>query len=80
MILTQMDVKMAFLHGDLHEDISMQQPEGFLVKSKEKIIRKLKRTLYELKQASHEWYRKFDTFMQSQGFHRSQSDHYLYTK
>ena len=34
MELVQMDVKTAFLHGDLHEDIYMQQPEGFVEKSK----------------------------------------------
>ena len=35
MELVQMDVEIAFLHGDLHEDIYMQQPEGFIEKGKE---------------------------------------------
>ena len=80
MELIQMDVKTAFLHGDLHEDIYMQQPEGFVAKGKEKMVCKLKRSLYGLKQAPREWYHKFDAFMQSQGFRRSQVDHCLYTK
>ena len=71
------DVKTAFLHGDLHEDIYMQQPGGFVAKGKEKMVCKLKRSLHGLKQAPREWYHKFDTFMQPQGFHGSQVDHYL---
>ena len=40
--LEQLDVKTAFLHGDLKEDIYMDQPEGFKVKGKEHMICKLK--------------------------------------
>ena len=80
MEVIQMDVKTAFLHCDLHEDIYMQQPEGFVAKGKEKMVCKLKRSLHGLKQAPREWYKKFDALMQSQGFRRSQVDHCLYTK
>ena len=45
MELVQMDVKTAFLHGDLHEDIYMQQPEGFVEKGKENLVCKLKKSL-----------------------------------
>ena len=48
MELVQMDVKTAFLHGDLHEEIYMQQPEGYKVKGKEKLVCKLKKSLYGL--------------------------------
>ena len=80
MELVQMDVKKAFLHGDLHEEIYMQQPEGFEAKGKEKLVCKLKKSLYGLKQAPREWYHKFDAFMKSQKFRRSDTDHCLYTK
>ena len=44
-----MDVKTTFLHGDLKEEIYMKQPEGFVVKEKQDLVCKLKRSLYGLK-------------------------------
>ena len=61
--LVQMDMKTAFLHGYLEDDIYMQQPEGFVHKVKESLVCKLKKSLYGLKQAPRQWYHKFDMFM-----------------
>ena len=49
--IEQMDVKTAFLHGDLEKEIYMEQPEGFIVKGKDDYVCKLKNILYGLKQA-----------------------------
>ena len=78
--LEQLDVKTAFLHGDLEEDIYMHQPQGFIVQGKENLVCKLRKSLYGLKQAPRQWYKKFDSFMYSTGFTRCQADHCCYVK
>jgi hypothetical protein len=49
--LEQLDVETAFLHGDLEEDIYMDQPDGFIVLGKEDYMCRLKKSLYGLKQS-----------------------------
>ncbi|KAL5825663.1 hypothetical protein ACOSQ3_021726 [Xanthoceras sorbifolium] len=78
--LEQLNVKTAFLHGDLEEEIYMRQPEGFKEAGKENLVCRLKKSLYGLKQAPRQWYKKFDSFMSSSGFTRCQADHCCYIK
>ena len=66
--LEQMDVKTAFLHGDLEEEIYMEQPEGFVQPEEEKLVCKLTKSLYGLKQAPRQWYKRFDSYMLRIGY------------
>lgn len=76
----QMDVKTAFLHGDLEEEIYMKQPDGFLVKGKEDYVCRLRKSLYGLKQAPRQWYKKFESVMCEQGYRKTTSDHCVFVK
>ncbi|KAG8482597.1 hypothetical protein CXB51_024457 [Gossypium anomalum] len=78
--LEQLDVKTAFLHGELEEDIYMQQPEGFIVSEKEDYVCLLRKSLYGLKQSPRQWYKRFDSFMTSHDFKRSSLDSCVYFK
>jgi hypothetical protein len=78
--LEKLDVKTTFLHGDLDEEIYMEQPEGFVQDHNKRFVCKLKKSLYGLKQSPRKWYKKFDSFMVSQNFTRSEYDHYVYSK
>jgi hypothetical protein len=78
--IEQMDVKTAFLHGDLEEEIYMEQPEGFRVKGKEDYVCQLKKSLYGLKQAPRQWYKKFESVMEEQGYKKTTSDHCVFVQ
>jgi Reverse transcriptase (RNA-dependent DNA polymerase) len=73
--LHQMDVKTAYLNGDLDEEIFMHLPPGF---RKPNIVWKLKKSLYGLKQAGREWYKKIRTEFEKIGFTRCHSDHSVF--
>jgi hypothetical protein len=78
--LHQMDVKTAFLNGDLDETVYMAQPKGFVVEGKEKLGCRLKKSIYGLKQASKQWYLKFDKTIKEFGFKENVEDNCVYTK
>jgi hypothetical protein len=77
----QMDVKTAFLNGDLEEDIYMQQPEGFVAPGQQsKLVCKLNKSLYGLKQAGRSWYKKIDGVLIELGFTPLHSDNCVYVQ
>lgn len=73
--LIQLDVKSAYLNGDLDEEIYMRQPPGTVAQGDEHLVCRLRKSLYGLKQAGHAWYRKYRTSMTALGMTRSESDH-----
>ena len=76
----QMDVKTAFLNGDLDEEIYMEQPEGFIIPGQEKKVYWLVKSLYGLKQAPKQWHEKFDSVMMTNGFKINECDKCVYVK
>ncbi|GJS16460.1 retrotransposon protein, putative, ty1-copia subclass [Tanacetum coccineum] len=76
----QMDVKTAFLNGDLEEEIYMNQPEGFIAPGQEGKVCRLVKSLYGLKQAPKQWHQKFDNTMLESGFKINECDKCVYVK
>jgi len=73
-----MDVKTASFNGELDGEISMDQPDGFVVKGEERKVCKLLKSLYGLKQATKQWHEKFDTTLTSAGFAINKADRCVY--
>nr|KAJ0186750.1 hypothetical protein LSAT_V11C900460560 [Lactuca sativa] len=80
LVIHQMDVKTAFLNGDLDEEIYMKQPKGFVMPGNEHKVCKLKKSLYGLKQAPKQWHQKFDDVFLSNGFALNQAEKCVYSK
>ena len=78
LIIHQMDVKTAFLNGELDEEIYMDQPDGFVVKGQESKVCRLLKSLYGLKQAPKQWHEKFDRTLTSVGFVVNEADRCVY--
>lgn len=76
----QMDVKTAFLNGNLDEDVYMIQPEGFVDLTNAGKICKLKKSIYGLKQASRSWNIRFDEAVKGFGFHQNKEESCVYKK
>jgi len=73
----QLDVHNVFIHGDLHEEVYMQPPPGYLSAEDNRVCR-LRRSLYGLKQASRQWFAKFSTAILRFGFTQSKADTSLF--
>jgi hypothetical protein len=71
-----MDVKNAFLHGDISKDIYMEHPQGFMQDSS--LVCQLKKSLYGLKKASRVLYAKMDSYLLSPFFLHCKSDPNVY--
>ena len=76
----QMDVKTAFLHGELEEDVYVYQPEGYVVKGKENLVWKLHKSLYGLKQAPRVWHFTLAKFLVASGFKQLKKDRCVFVK
>ncbi|GKE26553.1 retrovirus-related pol polyprotein from transposon TNT 1-94, partial [Tanacetum coccineum] len=64
----QMDVKTAFLNGELKEEVCVSQPEGFIDQDNLSHMYKFKKAFYGLKQVPHAWYNMLSSFLISQHF------------
>ena len=77
LLLHQMDVVTAFLK---EETIYMQQPDGYIQQGKERLVCKLNKSLYGLKQSPRCWNKVFTEFMKSIGFTQSSTDPCIYVR
>ncbi|GJW76818.1 retrovirus-related pol polyprotein from transposon TNT 1-94 [Tanacetum coccineum] len=80
MTIYQMDVKTAFLNGELKEEVYVSQPEGFVDQDNPSHVYKLKKALYGLKQAPRAWYDMLSSFLISQHFSKGAVDPTLFTR
>ncbi|WVZ91404.1 hypothetical protein U9M48_037581 [Paspalum notatum var. saurae] len=78
--LHHLDVKSAFLNGDLAEEVYVSQPPGFVVAGKERAVLRLHKALYGLRQAPRAWNAKLDRTLVELGFTRCEEEHGLYTR
>jgi len=76
--LHQMDVKTAFLNGDLDEEVNMKQPDSYVNPTYPDKVCRLLQALYGLKQAPKMWYANLDNLFKSQGFDNIDPDACLY--
>jgi hypothetical protein len=73
-----MDVKNAFLQGDLEEEVFMACPQGYGTQEGE--VCKLRKAIYGLKQSPRAWYQRLSGCLMEKGFTKSEADHTLFTK
>ncbi|GAA0168386.1 transmembrane signal receptor [Lithospermum erythrorhizon] len=78
--LFQLDVKSAFLQGELDEEVFVAQSQGYTVKGKEDQVYKLHKALYGLKQAPRAWYNRIENHFVKENFKKCNSEQTLFTK
>lgn len=74
----QLDVKSAFLNGELKESVYVEQPQGFIKKGEEHKVCRLKKALYGLKQAPRAWFMRIESYFIREDFKKSHYDHTLF--
>ncbi|RVX14586.1 Retrovirus-related Pol polyprotein from transposon RE1 [Vitis vinifera] len=74
----QLDIKNALLHGELLEEVYMEQLSGFVAQGESSLVCKLRRTLYGLKQSPPTWFGRFSSVVQEFGMLRSEVDHSVF--
>ncbi|GJX45240.1 retrovirus-related pol polyprotein from transposon TNT 1-94 [Tanacetum coccineum] len=80
MVVYQMDVKTAFLNGNLREEVYVSQSDGFVDPDNPNHVYKLKKALYGLKQAPRAWYDMLSSFLISQDFSKGSVDPTLFIR
>ncbi|GKD36270.1 retrovirus-related pol polyprotein from transposon TNT 1-94, partial [Tanacetum coccineum] len=80
MTVYQMDVKTAFLNGELKEEVYVHQLEGFVDPERPHHVYRLKKALYGLKQAPRAWYDTLSKFLLAQGFSKGVVDPTLFIR
>nr|GEU55373.1 retrovirus-related Pol polyprotein from transposon TNT 1-94 [Tanacetum cinerariifolium] len=80
MVIYQMDVKTAFLNGNLREEVYVSQPDGFVDQNNPNHVYKLKKALYGFKQAPRVWYDMLSSFLISQDFSKGPVDPTLFIR
>ncbi|KAK2385885.1 putative mitochondrial protein [Trifolium repens] len=76
--LRERDNKNAFLHGDLEEEIYIEQPPGFVALGESGLVCNLQKSLYGLKQSPRAWFGKFSKVIQQFGMIRCEADHSVF--
>ena len=76
--LFQLDIKNEFFHGDLVEEVYMEQPPGFVAQEESGLVCKLRRSLYGLKQSPQAWFSRFSSVVQEFGMIQSTADHSVF--
>ena len=76
----QLDIKTTFLNGDLHEEVYVMQPRGFVQNGEENKVCRLHKALYGLKQVPRAWYEKIHAHLAALGFQNSPTESTLYVK
>ena len=69
--LYQLDIKNAFLHGDLAKKVYMEQPPRFVAQGESGLVCRIRRSLYGLKQSPRAWFGRFSSVVQKFGMTRS---------